>query len=99
MVKYSCKNCINFKTRLIVREDMRGISKIEIQHAIKKHDTESLGLPFPFNLTAYKRLNKYGGCKVLYCSESMFNRELYIYSDNLDLDNILPTRVPCPKYK
>jgi len=58
MVKYSCKNCINLKTRLIVREDMRGISKIEIQYAIKKHDPESLGLPFPFNLTVYKRLNK-----------------------------------------
>ncbi|HAZ10310.1 MAG TPA: hypothetical protein DCY56_04315 [Candidatus Omnitrophica bacterium] len=96
MPAYTCNNCINLKTKLITKKDISNINKKTVQGAIKKHDIEFLGLMFPFNLTAYKRITKYGECKAIYCSEHILQRDLYIHKDN---SNIIPEVKPCPKYK
>lgn len=61
MRKYFCKNCFNFKNRMIKEKHLCGISKYKIQKAIKNQNIPSLGFSFPFNMTAYKRVRRYGG--------------------------------------
>jgi len=97
--KYTCKNCINLKERLIKKQDIAKIDAKTIQKAIKTHTTESLILTFPINLPAYNRVRKNGRCKIIYCSADMLNRALYIYRDNVDIGTVVPEVVPCPKYK
>ena len=64
------------------------------------HDPDSLGLDFPFNMTVYKRVLKDGECKIIYCFEHLFNRDLYIFRENFDIDDLYPSKnKPCPKYK
>jgi hypothetical protein len=100
MTEYSCRNCQNLKTKLITKSEISRISKYKIEKALKVRDPDSLDLMFPFNLTVYKRVLKNGECPVLYCSERMFNRDLYIHRENIDLDEVAPNnKVPCPKYK
>ena len=100
MLTYSCRNCLNLKTKIVTRADLKKSSKYKIETALKKHDSDSLDLIFPFNLTVYKRLLKDGKCRILYCSERMFNRDLYIYRENFDLGSVIPNKkAPCPKYK
>lgn len=100
MAVYSCQNCQNLKQKVVTKSDIGRASKYKIEKALKARDPDSLGLMFPFNLTVYKRVLKDEKCPILYCSERMFNRDLYIYRDNLDLDEVIPNkRVPCLKYK
>lgn len=97
---YSCKNCCNLKRKLITKTSIRHISKYKIKTALKKHDVDSLGLMFPFNLTVYKRIMKYGECKIFYCSEHIFGRDLYIFRESINLDDVISDKqTPCPKYK
>ena len=95
MLKYSCKNCSNLKTRIITMNNIKGISKNHILKAIHAHDIFSLSLDFPFNFTVYKRILKYKECKIIYCSANMLKRDLYVYRDNVD---IVPEKYPCLKY-
>ena len=97
MPEYFCKNCYNFKTRLITRQHMGNISRYRINKAIKNQNIPSLDLAFPFNLTAYKRVTKYGECKIFYCTEHLLGRELYV--DRGNFDKIACGAGPCPKYK
>lgn len=100
MFSYSCANCANLKTRSLDRSSLKGFKKERILSALKKHDADSLGLDFPFNLTVYKRVTKYGECKIIYCGEHRFNRDLYIYREQLNLGNLSQSKnKPCPKYK
>jgi len=100
MPLYSCKNCANLKTKLITKKRINHISKYKIWNALKKHDVDSLDLLFPFNLTVFKRIMKYGECKILYCSEHLFGRDMYIFRENINLDDITPNKhAPCPKYR
>lgn len=100
MAVYSCKNCSNLKSRIVTKENLSCINKEKIRSALNVHDPDSLGLEFPFNMTVYKRVLKDGECPILYCSERMFNRDLYIYRENLDIGSIYPRKGrPCPKYK
>jgi hypothetical protein len=100
MAVYSCRNCSNLKTRVITKESLKGFKREKIRQALDIRDTESLGLDFPFNLTVYKRINKDGECKIIYCSEHMLNRDLYIYRENLDLYSLSQDKnKPCIKYK
>jgi hypothetical protein len=78
MPVYSCRNCWNLKTRVVTGTEIKRISKYKLNKALEERDPDSLGLMFPFNLTVYKRVLKYGKCPILYCSERMFNRDLYI---------------------
>lgn len=100
MSTYSCANCANLKTRTLDRSSLKSFKKERVLAALKKHDVDSLGLDFPFNLTVYKRVTKYGECKIIYCGEHRFNRDLYIFRENFDLDALTPNNnTPCPKYK
>ena len=100
MTAYSCRNCSNLKTRVITKKSLKRLKREKIREALDIHDTESLGLDFPFNLTAYKRVTKYGECEIIYCSEHMFSRDMYIFQEHLDLDNLaMGKNKPCPKYK
>lgn len=100
MSVYSCQNCCNLKTRVITKGSLKSLKREKIKRALGAIDTESLGLDFPFNLTAYKRITKYGECKIIYCSEHMFGRDLYIYRDNFDLDSVSRDKnKPCSRYK
>jgi len=86
--------------RTILRTDLGHFTKKKIEDALSRHDTESLGLDFPFNLTTYKRLMKYGECKIIYCSDNMLARDLYIYRKNSDGQNLVYNKnKPCAKYK
>lgn len=100
MAFYSCRNCRNLKTRIITKSSFANRKKDKIRSALGKHDPDSLGLDFPFNMTVYKRVLKDDECKIIYCAEHLFNRDLYIYRENLDLDDLIPNkRRPCIKYK
>jgi len=100
MPVYSCKNCSNLKSRIVTKENLSCIKKDKIRSALNVRDPDSLGLDFPFNMTVYKRVLKEGECPIIYCSERMFNRDLYILRDNMDLDEIAPNKkAPCFKYK
>ena len=100
MTVYSCRNCHNLKAKVITRGDIAGISKNKIARALEERDPDLLDLMFPFNQTVYNRLVKAGKCPILYCSERMFNRDLYIYRENLDIGSIYPYKnKPCQKYK
>lgn len=100
MTIYSCRNCQNLKTKIVTRADISRISKYKIEKAIEVRDPDSLDLMFPFNLTVYKRVLKNGKCPILYCSERLFNRDLYIYRENLDIGSIYPHKGRlCPRYK
>ena len=100
MTVYSCRNCRNLKTRIITKSSFANLKRDKIRSALGKHDPDLLGLDFPFNLTVYKRVLKDGECKIIYCSEHLFNRDLYIYRDNMNLNEIIPNkRALCPKYK
>jgi hypothetical protein len=97
MPKYFCKNCFNFKTRTITSEHLPAISKYKIKKAIKEGSAPSLGLAFPFNLTAYNRVTKLGECKIFYCTENRLERDLYI--DRGNAAEISCGTEPCPKYE
>ena len=97
MPKYFCKNCFNFKTRLIKKKHVGGISKYKILKAIKKQNIPLLGFAFPFNRTVYKRVMKYGECGIFYCTQNLLKRDLYI--DRGNVAEISCGKVPCPKYR
>lgn len=97
MAKYSCKNCINLKTKRITKESLKDIKQEELVRAIKHHETETLGLSFPINLSVYKRVLKYNDCDIVYCSENMLKRNAYISKKNAE--EIFPDISPCPQYK
>jgi len=100
MPVYSCKNCSNLKSRIVTKENLSCIKKDKIRSALNVRDPDSLGLDFPFNMTVYKRVLKDGECPIIYCSERMFNRDLYILRDNMDMDEVIPDKKkPCIKYK
>ena len=100
MPVYSCQNCSNLKSRIVTEENLSHIKKDKIRSALDVRDPDSLGLDFPFNLTVYKRVLKDGECKVIYCSERMLNRDLYIFRDNIDIDSMNPHKdKPCSRYK
>ncbi|MFA4889518.1 MAG: hypothetical protein WC628_08120 [Candidatus Omnitrophota bacterium] len=100
MTVYSCKNCSNLKSRIVTKENLSHIKKDRIYSVLNRDDPDSLGLDFPFNMTVYNRILKDGDCPILYCSERMFNRVLYIHRDNLGLDEVSPNKkAPCLKYK
>ena len=100
MTVYSCKNCSNLKSRIVTKENLSHIKKDRIRSALNVHDSDSLGLDFPFNTTVYNRILKHGECPIIYCSERMFNRDLYIHRESMDLDKVIPDkRKPCLKYK
>lgn len=100
MSAYSCANCANLKIRTLTRNSLKSSKKEKILAALKKHDVDSLGFDFPFNLTVYKRVTKYGECRIIYCGEHRFNRDLYIFRKNFDLGNLIQNKNnPCPKYK
>ena len=82
MSEYFCKNCFNFKTRTITSEHLPAMSKYKIKKAIKEHDVPSFGLEFPFNLTVYKRVTKYGECKMFYCTENRLRGDPHIDRGN-----------------
>ena len=96
MPKYFCKNCYSFKTRTITSDQLPDISKYRMMKAIKEGSVPSLGLAFPFNLTAYKRVVKLGECRIFYCSQYLLPRDLYIDRDNAA--EISCGKVPCPEY-
>lgn len=99
-MKYSCLNCHNLKTKVVTRAEIAKISKYRIAKALKERDPDSLDLMFPFNATVYNRIIKDGRCPILYCSERMFNRDLYIYRENLDIASVYPFKnKPCQKYR
>lgn len=94
---YSCVNCGNLITRTITREDLKGLERRTIQRALNNRDIASLRLTFPFSLTVYKRIQKYGEGKILYCRENLMKKNLYLFRS---MDNIVPKQdFPCPKYK
>jgi len=97
MAAYFCKNCSNLKSRRVTKENLSRIKKDKILSALNVRDPDSLGLDFPFNMTVYKRVLKYGGCPILYCSERMLKRDLYIDRGNVAWISCGTT--PCPKYK
>jgi hypothetical protein len=97
MEKYSCKNCINLKTRLVRKEHIENISREELKVAIRQHNIEALNLLFPFNFTVYKRAMKFGECRIIYCFNGMGIRDVYVYKKNIQ--EITPEIQPCPKYK
>ena len=97
MTVYSCKNCSNLKSRIVTKENLSHIKKDKIRSALNVHDPDSLGLDFPFNMTVYKRVLKNGECPILYCSERMLKRDLYIDRDNVAW--ISCGTAPCSKYK
>ena len=100
MTVYSCKNCSNLKSRIVTKENLKHIKKDKIRSALNVRDPDLLGLDFPFNMTVYKRILKNGECPIIYCSERMFNRDLYIHRDSMDLDECAPNKkVPCSRYK
>lgn len=100
MPTYSCHNCCNLKTRIISKEHIAAIRKYKIQKALETRDTDSLGLDFPFNLTVYKRISRDAKCRIIYCAEHMFNRDLYIGRENFNMDMLLINKhKPCPKYR
>ena len=100
MAVYSCRNCGNLKTRVITKRSLKSLKREKIRKALDIRDTESLGLDFPFNLTADKRVKKYGECKIIYCSEHMLSRDLYIFREHMDLANLSQSEDnPCPRYK
>jgi len=99
-MRYSCRNCHNLKVRNLTKTHLQAVSSYRIKKALDLRNTESLGLDFPFNLTVYKRIKNHGSCKILYCAEHRFKRDLYIFRENLDIDSIYPLKnKPCPKYK
>ena len=99
MESYFCTNCQNLKIRTVKKQQLNGLSKYKIKKAIKENNVDSLGPSFPLNLTVYKRLTKDGMCKVIYCSEHILGRSLYIYRDGLE-GSLTPNKnAPCPKYK
>lgn len=97
MKKYSCQNCINLKTRTVTKADITDINRRTLQRAIKQYDLEALGLSFPINFTIFKRINKLGECDILYCSENLHRRTVYINRNNFE--TIAPEIKPCPKYQ
>lgn len=100
MSTYSCANCANLKMRTLTRSTLKSSKKEKILATLEKHDVDSLGFDFPFNLTVYKRVTKYGECRIIYCGEHRFNRDLYIYREQLNLGNLSQNKnKPCPKYK
>src|SRR3989338_1659437 len=100
MGDYSCKNCANLKTRILTPKSINHLKKKNLTDALRRHEADYLGLNFPFNLTAYKRIKKYKECQIIYCSANMFGRDLYIYRDNVESDKrLVPVVTPCPRYK
>ena len=96
MPKYFCKNCYNFKTRLIKKEHIGNFSKYKIRKAIRTQDIPSLDFAFPFNLTVYKRVMRYGECGIVYCTKNLLTRDLYI--DRGNAAQISCGKEPCPEY-
>lgn len=96
---YFCTSCVNLKLKLITKETLGDISKYKIRKAIKEKNIEFLGFEFPFNLTVYNRLRRHGECEIIYCSENLLNRDLYIYRDLLENCLTPDKNSPCSKYK
>lgn len=97
---YSCRNCQNLKNRTITKSNLAHLRTDKIRGALAKHDPDSLALDFSFNITVYRRILKHGECKVIYCAEHLFSRDLYIFRDNFDLDTLIPNKKsPCLEYK
>ena len=59
-MKYSCQNCHNLKTKVVVKAEIAKINKHKIARALKARDPDSLDLMFPFNQTVYNRIIKDG---------------------------------------
>lgn len=97
MERYDCINCLNLKTRVVKARDVRNLTPEDIRESAKKQDSELPRLGFPFNFTAYKRLKRYKECAIVYCSEHMLQRDLYIFRKNIK--NTVSLEFPCPKYK
>ena len=97
MAKYSCINCTNLKTRVVMTEDIGRLTRGDVDGAIRKNDIESLKLKFPLNFTLYKRLRRHKECTIVYCAERMLNRSLYIYRNNIE--KTVSMASPCPRYK
>lgn len=96
---YFCPNCRNLKIRVVKEKELGSLTKYKVKKAIKENNVESLGLPFPLNWAAYKRLTKQGNCKIIYCSEHMLGRNIYIYREGLE-GSLTPNKnTPCLKYK
>ncbi len=96
---YFCPNCRNLKIRELRKKDLGGLSKYLVTKAIRENKLGSLGLSFLLNLAAFKRLTKRGSCKIIYCSEGLLDRRLYIYRENLEGSLTPDKNTPCPKYK
>ena len=96
---YSCVNCSNLKEKTITREDLKQFSKYKILKAIRQHNLLALGIQFPMNVNVYKRLRWQRICEIVYCSENLLRRDLYIRRDNFDPKKIYPCAgKPCPRY-
>ena len=96
---YFCPNCRNLKIRVVQKKDLRGLSKYKVNKALRNNDEDALGLSFPLNLATHKRLTKYGMCKIIYCSEDMLSRRLYIYREKLEGSLTPDKTTPCSKFR
>ena len=96
MRQFTCTNCTNFKTRIVTGGNLGKLPKAKVRSAIRNHDLESLALSFPLNFSAYKKVKRDGECKILFCSQDMLKRDLYIDRDNAG--SIRPEIRPCPRY-
>lgn len=96
---YFCPNCQNLKIRVLTKKELSAFSKYTVKKAIKEGDIDSLGLSFPLNVAAHKKITKYGSCKIIYCSQRMLGRNLYMYREGIE-GSLTPNKSdPCPKYK
>lgn len=96
MRDFFCKNCFNFKDRTITKKHFPRVSKYKIFKALRQKDVSSFGLPFPFNLTVYKRVKKYGECRIFYCTKYLLKRDLYV--DRGNVAEISCGKTPCSQY-
>ncbi|HNV23510.1 MAG TPA: hypothetical protein PLH56_00525 [Candidatus Omnitrophota bacterium] len=99
MSVYSCRNCGNLKTRVIAKKDVMILSRQKIMTCLKKHEPELLELMFPFNMTVYKRVMKDDQCRIIYCAQHQFKRDLYIFCNTEAMEKLLSKKSPCRKYE
>ncbi len=97
---YFCSNCQNFKVRTVKGKELGDRSKYKILKAIKENNTTALGLPFPINKAVYRRLTKKKGgkCTIIYCSEQMLERNLYLHNEYREGSLTYNKIEKCPKY-
>jgi len=94
----TCLRCINLKCRVVTKDNLKNISKRAFQKAIKEQDYQGLNLSFPLTNGLYRKINKLGECRIVYCRAGLFRRKAYEYKDSFENGSVIKKGKICRQY-